>query len=231
MLILTELNILMRQRSEHFFPLCISNMSITAQSCKRLYVYLSVSLCPAAGQAVCVCPCSCLCGPTRVSASVKHRRLAPPPLHFHNIRCSVTVCCGLRTLITRQGNNVEGEAVQHHLRSLNPRGPAGWLSGFTRLTRGAPLGLTMNKLAPFQTGSLMRRVSLVSNNAKAFVWRNFLFFFWFVFGMSGNQWKRGWNQARIKQIHKYLSVKPNISSTCWLQHKVFYSHFFPIFSL
>lgn len=176
MLILTELNILMRQRSEHFFPLCISNMSITAQSCKRLYVYLSVSLCPAAGQAVCVCPCSCLCGPTRVSASVKHRRLAPPPLHFHNIRCSVTVCCGLRTLITRQGNNVEGEAVQHHLRSLNPRGPAGWLSGFTRLTRGAPLGLTMNKLAPFQTGSLMRRVSLVSNNAKAFVWRNFLFF-------------------------------------------------------
>lgn len=60
--------------------------------------------------------------PTRVSPSVKHRRLAPPPIHFHNIRYKVTVCCGLRGLITWQENNVDGKAVQHHLRSLNPWG-------------------------------------------------------------------------------------------------------------
>lgn len=57
---------------------------------------------------------------TRVSVSVKHRWLAPLPLHFHNIRYSVTVCCGLRTLITWQENNVDGKAVQHLLRSLSP---------------------------------------------------------------------------------------------------------------
>lgn len=93
---------------------------------------------------------------TRVSASVKHRRLAPPPLHFHNIRYNVTVCCGLRTLITRQENNVDGKAGQHHLRSLNPRGPAGWLSGFTWLTRSVVWGM-LNKLAAFKTGSLVRQ--------------------------------------------------------------------------
>lgn len=70
---------------------------------------------------------------TRVSASLKHCGLAPRPLHFHNIRCSVTVCCGLRTLITRLQNNVDGGAVQHRPRSLNPRGPERWLSGFTGL--------------------------------------------------------------------------------------------------
>lgn len=67
---------------------------------------------------------------TRGSTSVKRRRLAPPPLLFHNIRYKVTVCCGLRTLITRQENNVEGKAVQHPQRSLNPRGASGplkWL--------------------------------------------------------------------------------------------------------
>ena len=57
---------------------------------------------------------------TRASASVMHCGLAPPPLHFHNIRCSVTVCCGLRTLITWLENNVDGKAVQHHAGSLNP---------------------------------------------------------------------------------------------------------------
>lgn len=54
------------------------------------------------------------------STPVKRRRLAPPPLLFHNIRDKVTVCCGLRTLITRQENNVEGKAFHHHQRSVNP---------------------------------------------------------------------------------------------------------------
>lgn len=70
------------------------------------------------------------------STSVKRRRLAPPPLLSHNIRDKVTVCCGLRTLITRQENNVEGKAFHHHQRSLNPPGDsAGLSSGFTPLTR------------------------------------------------------------------------------------------------
>lgn len=96
---------------------------------------------------------------TRGSTSVKRRRLAPPPLLFHNIRYKVTVCCGLRTLITRQENNVEGKAVQHHQRSLNPRGlsrPLKWLHSADqtpRLAEGYWTNQSKNRLHltfPFQ---------------------------------------------------------------------------------
>lgn len=91
--------------------------------------------CPGALRGSSVRPSVCLLR-TCDSTSVKRRRLAPPPLLSHNIRDKVTVCCGLRTLITRQENNVEGKAFHHHQRSLNPPGDsAGLSSGFTPLTR------------------------------------------------------------------------------------------------
>lgn len=91
---------------------------------------LSVWLSRQVSAAPCVRPSLLLSARTRVSSSVKRRRLAPPPLLFHNIRYKVTVCCGPRTLITRQENNVVGKAVQHHRRSVSPRGlsrPFKWL--------------------------------------------------------------------------------------------------------
>lgn len=74
------------------------------------------------GQAMPAPPHLCPCGrASRPQSSIAGWRRRP--LHHHNIRYNVTVCCGLGTLITRQENNVDGKAVRHHLRSLNPPSP------------------------------------------------------------------------------------------------------------
>lgn len=103
---LTEIKLLQSVLSE-WILVCPTQSSTISHFHRSLLLRAASSL-SCGGQAVspdCLCPSG---RASRHQSSVAGWRRRP--LLHHNIGYSVTVCCGLATLITRQENNVDGKS-------------------------------------------------------------------------------------------------------------------------